>query len=1193
MVDKKGNAFRKKNCRTKPRSHNVIKNVTRDAAPVRTTVNDRLHERPSARPTPSNSGSFLESEVLTRPPPTVSNSAHLSVEPCSVDETGKVLSGGAMVANGHTTAPFLRGVDLSHINLGVSSVTTTLTKGKRIHSQPPRGGIRGWVDLSTRLNNSATVIPVDTPFTMPTISSVPQAVPDPQQLLKQTIPVETPALQSSSGGASLKSDLGIQHGCGIPPHEGAGSREAGALPYTKNDKIDKRHSCTDEMSVAGAVDVAAPTSSKGPVMHTDCVPQCPPPLVAEITEVSGPPRLLQPMPGTESYGRDLKDGDAILGKAAPPSLPPAAIVPIPATALPDNAQPTSITGSTGTFVPRNPPCVTSGFVASTTPGQTPFLHRPRSDSMSFTPEVGSSLSSLVEREVLAYLMLSLTGLHRRRNQLRRLVEYLTKAIRHAGQAQQRSYGAIRYYIFGSVNMRTVLPEGDNDVTIEVEGLLPPDAVTIDFVGSLSTGGRASNDAISPQRGAARQTAVGSTASLSVSADCVGSGIPLPPITTDSSSGNREGTLHLSTTASGKPILAPPAALGISSGDLLSRMREYLQNRSPIYVDTLVMAEVRVLKLLMEGSSYDVTIGQFGGVNCVRFLHEMDAVIGGQHLLKRTLLLLKSWCCYEAHVLGGQAGYIGSYAATVMLISLINTVEFFEDLTEDPQSSAPVHAAVRSEANAAQSDEKESNTSDAAGRWGGEETVAATSAVPDRVTPLILFARFLKFFYYFDYDHYCVTAFGPLRLTGITSTPYDLSQLEVDSAHKTPHPNRANVNTHFLGLTPEGEAAIGHLIRRRRQPLLTVSGVKHLLDEMNTSRALERMRWYEERQSARTKSHPNSVGAGASGESSSEIHRPVQLNRRGNVEEDVHLICPSCTTALFPVRPMNVLDPLRWSSNMVRGVCRNHLQRIRRAFQEGLRLLQASSDKLSCPKTELPFFNGGSDKAEVTATCVPPRPASSNGGSSFSSGGTSSFGVHQSQLPQSPMKQGGTSGYVPNTTAAPSASQVDLPLPGYPSPFSRLTYREVEVLQVLFGNTISAIQRNSTLNCPWGQEEGPPRGIALPQCPTCRHPSVLCTPDIHQMCEPACVSVEDEPPGQHVGGPLGDALVPPPSPPAASLLPPSQPQPQRFTPAVNGVGHPALGRHGKPQPAGPPWRPAMGWDGPPSSKQGVPGNPAVS
>lgn len=50
-----------------------------------------------------------------------------------------------------------------------------------------------------------------------------------------------------------------------------------------------------------------------------------------------------------------------------------------------------------------------------------------------------------------------------------------------------------------------------------------------------------------------------------------------------------------------------------------------------------------------------------------------------------------------------------------------------------------------------------------------------------ITPLKLIARFIKFYRYFDYDTYCVTAFGALKLSVLSEhinnkVPLDLNCL---------------------------------------------------------------------------------------------------------------------------------------------------------------------------------------------------------------------------------------------------------------------------------------------------------------------------------------------------------------------------------------------------------------------------------
>lgn len=824
-----------------------------------------------------------------------------------------------------------------------------------------------------------------------------------------------------------------------------------------------------------------------------------------------------------------------------------------------------------------------------------------------TSEVSTSLAKLIEDEVLRYLIPTPTGLRLRRMQMELVSRVLSDAIRQVGMHQGRpDYGQIRLYIFGSVNMRTVLPDADNDVTLEIDGLIPLEA---SGGGAVASGG--ARFPSTPTTTPATTTTAAATAATTSSTAAAVSPSPLPSsnsfpasaaarsalLHTDSSSGNEEGTAQVATTAEGQPHLVPPVTIGVASGALLGGVRDFLLSSSgnsshppAVYVDSMVSAEVRVLKLIADDCNYDVTISQFGGVNCAQFFHEMDGLMGQQHLLKRTLLLLKAWFSYEAHILGGQGGYLSSYAVSVMLISLLNMVEFLEDV-EDSDANDEVDGTVleaeRDEPHDGEGDATAATAPDEEEDEGEIEEVTVGSIVPPLMTgatqtgsftplslhsgraplagapddasqpqmsaqhgsyshhhphhqlptptatiattassggglsgrrptrqslsPLVLFARFLKFYAYFDFSRYCVTAFGPLELSKLVSgADLDLSQLEVPSARErgttTPPPpadsiaceeeesqlhqtekyatkqNRGGatgsrddgmIDVSELGLTAEGKELLGPYIRRRAEPYLTVSGVKHLLHHMNVTRLEERQQFYDTHSSHASWHRDDTLPP----------HPP--LNKVGNAAEDngVGLLCPSCTTVLFPVRAMNVLDPLRWSSNMTRGVCRNHLQRIQLAFREGLLQLQRASCELQ--------------KGDNTAT---------------------------------PRLRTGVS---PATSRSLSIEAT--PCPGYPAPASNRSLREVQVIQSLFHQTVHTIKKYSRANFPWSQDgsSSSPLPPDAPRCAGCRTPSVFCTEGhISRMCEPQfCFSApwqprEDEEQLRELGC-LGEVMLPDP------------------------------------------------------------------
>ena len=90
--------------------------------------------------------------------------------------------------------------------------------------------------------------------------------------------------------------------------------------------------------------------------------------------------------------------------------------------------------------------------------------------------------------------------------------------------------------------------------------------------------------------------------------------------------------------------------------------------------SIIRADVKVMKMVVNGFYVDISINQTGGLSTLCFLQEADNLIGQNHLFKRSLLLVKGWCHYESHILGSSGGLFGTFALTVMLLSIFNLFE---------------------------------------------------------------------------------------------------------------------------------------------------------------------------------------------------------------------------------------------------------------------------------------------------------------------------------------------------------------------------------------------------------------------------------------------------------------------------------------------------------------------------------------
>ncbi|OQR90042.1 hypothetical protein THRCLA_09453 [Thraustotheca clavata] len=101
--------------------------------------------------------------------------------------------------------------------------------------------------------------------------------------------------------------------------------------------------------------------------------------------------------------------------------------------------------------------------------------------------------------------------------------------------------------------------------------------------------------------------------------------------------------------------------------------------------TFVNAEVRVVKCTIDNVSIDLTANRFGALGAVSLIHEMDVRVGHDHLFKRSLILIKTWCMYDSsryigglpssaprsNILGAVAGALSTFALNTMVLCIFN------------------------------------------------------------------------------------------------------------------------------------------------------------------------------------------------------------------------------------------------------------------------------------------------------------------------------------------------------------------------------------------------------------------------------------------------------------------------------------------------------------------------------------------
>ncbi|CAI0560561.1 unnamed protein product [Linum tenue] len=85
----------------------------------------------------------------------------------------------------------------------------------------------------------------------------------------------------------------------------------------------------------------------------------------------------------------------------------------------------------------------------------------------------------------------------------------------------------------------------------------------------------------------------------------------------------------------------------------------------------IEAQVKILKCLVNDISVDISFNQMAGLSALCFLELADQIMGKDHLLKRSIILIKTWCFYESRILGAYHGLISTYALEMLVLHIFN------------------------------------------------------------------------------------------------------------------------------------------------------------------------------------------------------------------------------------------------------------------------------------------------------------------------------------------------------------------------------------------------------------------------------------------------------------------------------------------------------------------------------------------
>ncbi|XP_019186138.1 PREDICTED: uncharacterized protein LOC109180888 [Ipomoea nil] len=164
------------------------------------------------------------------------------------------------------------------------------------------------------------------------------------------------------------------------------------------------------------------------------------------------------------------------------------------------------------------------------------------------------------------------------------------------------------------------------------------------------------------------------------------------------------------TAFGAPMLED----GLANDIVYILEREHRNKAAEFTVDDvqLISAEVKIVKCIVQNIVVDISFNQIGGLCSLCFLEKVDHIVGKDHLFKRSIILIKAWCYYESRILGSHHGLISTYALETLVLYIFHLF----------------HSSLDG--------------------------------------PLAVLYKFLDYFSKFDWENYCVSLNGPVRVSSL-------------------------------------------------------------------------------------------------------------------------------------------------------------------------------------------------------------------------------------------------------------------------------------------------------------------------------------------------------------------------------------------------------------------------------------------